>query len=56
MDLPHGNGSNLLRELIDVLLRSWIALIQPAFEDMGKLVELAELPPREGRVPSATDG
>lgn len=42
--LPHCQSSNFLRKLVNILLRSFIALIQPPLKQMRQFIELAKLP------------
>lgn len=56
VSVPHENSNPLLRELVDILLRNGIALVQPDLKEMRQLVELAELPFGEGSIGSTSDG
>lgn len=49
-DVPHDERHLLVRELAVVHARGGIRLAQPPLEQVGKLVELAELPLCVGRV------
>ena len=42
--LPHDERCPFFRELIDILLRIGVAVIQSSFEEMGELVKFAEFP------------
>lgn len=52
---PHDESRAFLGELVDVLLGNWIAPVEPPFEQMGQLVELAEFPLRVRCVLSPAD-
>lgn len=43
---PHDQRSDSLGELVDVLLRRFVALIQSSLEEVGEFIELAKLPTR----------
>ena len=46
VSLPHDESCPFFRELIDILFRIRVALIQSSVEEMGELVKFAELPLR----------